>query len=46
MIRSVKLSLKFANDNKKKCLENILAEAKSVAQKFIDVFWEMEKIPT
>ena len=46
MIRSAKLSLKFANEGKKNEIKHIFAEAKSVAQKFIDVFWEMEKVPT
>lgn len=46
MIRSAKLSIKFANENKKNEIKRILDEAKAIAKKFIDVFWEMEKIPT
>ena len=43
--RSTNVSLKFANKNKKLALYNILREYKDIVNKFIILFWELEKIP-
>jgi len=46
MIRSSKVSLKFANTGKKNQVADFLSEYKSVLAKFVDLLWEKEKIPT
>jgi len=45
MIRSSKVSLKFSNLRKRKTLNKILEEYKRVTQLFIDILWNIEKIP-
>lgn len=46
MIRSSKVSLKFANTGKKNQVSDFLSEYKSVLSKFVDLLWKMEKTPT
>jgi len=45
MIRSSKLSLKFSNTNKKNDLYSFMDEYRSVMIEFINIIWEMDKIP-
>jgi len=45
MIRSSKISLKFSNKNKREKINLFIEEYKKVAQFFVDIFWEMEKLP-
>jgi len=45
MIRSAKLSIKFANIGKQENLKKFLAEYCRVCAAFIDILWEKEKIP-
>ena len=46
MIRSSKVSLKFANLAKKETLIKVLSEYQRVTQYFIDILWELETAPT
>ena len=46
MIRSSKVSLKFANLAKKDTLAKVLSEYQRVTRYFIDILWELETIPT
>lgn len=45
MIRSSKLSIKFANKNKKDNINLFIEEYKNITQCFIDKLWELDKIP-
>lgn len=45
MIRSTKVSLKFANKNKKDSLLLFIKEYRRVSSLLIDIFWELEKVP-
>ena len=40
IVRSTKLTLKFANDGKKQRLRIIMSEYSKVVNFFIDLFWE------
>lgn len=44
-IRSSKLTLKFVNKGKQETILNFLNEYRRVVSLFVDIFWEMEKIP-
>ena len=46
MIRSTKVSLKFANCGKRRDLESVVAEYTRVANAFVGVFWGLDRIPT
>lgn len=46
MIKSSKVSIKFANKVKKDNINFFIEEYKKVVSFFIDILWEMEKIPT
>ena len=45
-IRSSKISLKFANTGKKSSVSDFLFEYKSVLAKFVNILWDMDKIPS
>lgn len=45
MIRSTKVSIKFANKNKKDTLTQIIDEYRRVVSFFIDTLWSLEKVP-
>lgn len=45
MIRSTKISLKFANSGRKKNLSRFLEEYRVVVGQFIDLFWSIDKVP-
>lgn len=46
MIKSSKTTLKFSNPNKRIELHNFIDEYKNVLKQFIDLLWDLEKIPT
>ena len=45
MIRSSKVSLKFSNLGKRETLEKITDEYKRITQFFVDILWDLEKVP-
>src|ERR1035437_10738255 len=45
MIRSSKTSLKFSNKSKLEELSLVITEYRSVIKQFIDLLWDLEKIP-
>jgi hypothetical protein len=45
MIKSSKVSLKEANKNKRALLCKFIGSYRIVVQKFVDILWEMEKVP-
>jgi len=45
MIRSSKLSVKFSNKNKKHLISTFITEYKRVTEEFINILWELPKIP-
>lgn len=45
MIKSTKVSLKFLNANKKNKILDFIDEYTNAVKQFVDVFWEMEKVP-
>lgn len=45
MIKSTKVSIKFANKNKKDTLVQIIDEYRRVVSFFIDSLWSLEKVP-
>lgn len=45
MIRSSKVSLKFANKNKRQKINDFIEEYSSVMRQVIDLFWNKEKLP-
>ena len=45
MIKSSKLTIKFANSGKKKNLNTFIQEYRNVVSLFVDILWEMEKVP-
>ena len=46
MIRSTKLSLKFANRGKRDLLNDFIAKYKLAVQEYIDLVWDLEKVPS
>ncbi len=46
MIRSTKLSLKFANRGKRDLLNNFIGKYQLAVQEYIDLIWDMEKVPS
>ena len=46
MIRSTKTSLKFANTGKRELLQEFRKEYRLVLFKFVELFWDMEVIPS
>lgn len=45
MIKSSNISTKFANTNKKQNIELFINEYSNVVKQFVDIFWELDKIP-
>ena len=45
MIRSSRVSLKFSNLGKRETLEKITDEYKRITQFFVDILWDLEKVP-
>jgi hypothetical protein len=46
MIRSTKVSNKFSNEGKLEQLRSFVDEYRNVVSEFVDLLWEMEKVPT
>lgn len=46
MIRSSKLTLKFTNSEKRSQINLFIDEYKNVVSQFIDILWEVEKVPS
>jgi len=45
MIKSAKVSLKFANPGKLELLRKFIVEYRRVVSQFVDMFWGLEKVP-
>ena len=45
MIKSTKISLKFANPGKLELLRKFIAEYRSVVSQFVDMFWDLDESP-
>ena len=45
MIRSTKVSFKFANTNRKATLSNFIDEYNRLCQFFVDMTWEIKELP-
>ena len=45
MIKSTKVSIKFANTGKRKALRNFINEYRLVVSQFVDILWATDKIP-
>lgn len=45
IIKSSKLSIKFANSNKKKFLSSFVDNYQQLVKQYVDIFWEMDKVP-
>ncbi len=45
MIKSSKLTIKFANSGKKENLNIFIQEYRNVVSLFVDILWEMKKVP-
>jgi IS605 OrfB family transposase len=46
MIRSTQVTTKFANPGKAQILSSFLLEYREVVSHFVDLLWELEKVPT
>lgn len=46
MIRSSKISLQWANDGKRKVLNDFIKAYSGVVQEFVDVLWPLDKFPS
>lgn len=46
MIRSTKVTTKFANVNKRQEIHQVIDEYRRVVGIFVDKFWKMDKVPT
>jgi transposase len=46
MIKSTKTTLKYTNKNKQLLLQQFINEYKFVMEKFVDILWELDKVPS
>jgi IS605 OrfB family transposase len=46
MIKSTKTSLKFSNKNKLENINSFIQEYKRILKLFVDILWDLEKVPT